>query len=287
MARRTSPRLSVRLPPVTAQRYPFFVDPDRAHELLGHERERIKSGQSRSWRKDREAAAEQGEPGDRGSENLYQGGSTRVSPRISLSSSRRSSVPRRDSRPELTGSPSRVASRFPTTASRLYRHLAHRRGARSTRAPIAAARSPSASGSQPGAVPRMQAPTLPNQSDRTAWAIDVLRDRDSNSGQRIAQFLCQSQIWLQCRRNIRSLIRLSPAESARISTRLAQDWASLPHEPERRTLPVACQIGVRGSRRLIQPAGHQVAVGVERHGNRRVAHDDAQRLRVHARGDQQ
>jgi hypothetical protein len=52
----------------------------------------------------------------------------------------------------------------------------------------------------------------------------LLRDRDSNSGQRIAQSLCQSQTWLQCRRNARSLIRPSPAESGRISTRLAQDW---------------------------------------------------------------
>jgi DnaK suppressor protein len=48
------------------------VDPDRAHELLGHERERIERAIAGLDEQDREAAAEQGEPGDRDSENLYQ-----------------------------------------------------------------------------------------------------------------------------------------------------------------------------------------------------------------------
>lgn len=54
------------------QRYSLFVDPDRAHELLGRERERIERAIAGLGEQDREAAAEQGEPGDRGSENLYQ-----------------------------------------------------------------------------------------------------------------------------------------------------------------------------------------------------------------------
>ena len=58
-------------------------------------------------------------------------------------------------------------------------------------------------------------------------------------------------------------------------------------ELERRTLPEPGEIGVRGSCRLIEPAGHQVPVGVESHSNGRVPHDDAKRLRVHARRDEQ
>jgi DnaK suppressor protein len=48
------------------------MDPDRARELLGHERERIEQAIASLGVQDREAAAEQGEPGDLGSENLYQ-----------------------------------------------------------------------------------------------------------------------------------------------------------------------------------------------------------------------
>jgi DnaK suppressor protein len=48
------------------------VDPDRARQLLARERERIEQAIAGLGDQDREAAAEQGEPGDRASENLYQ-----------------------------------------------------------------------------------------------------------------------------------------------------------------------------------------------------------------------
>jgi DnaK suppressor protein len=48
------------------------MDPGRARELLGRERERIEQAIASLGKQDREAAAEQGEPGDLGSENLYQ-----------------------------------------------------------------------------------------------------------------------------------------------------------------------------------------------------------------------
>jgi DnaK suppressor protein len=48
------------------------MDPDRAGQLLARERERIEQATAGLGEQDREAAAEQGEPGDRASENLYQ-----------------------------------------------------------------------------------------------------------------------------------------------------------------------------------------------------------------------
>jgi DnaK suppressor protein len=48
------------------------MDPDRASQLLERERKRIEQAIAGLGEQDREAAAERGEPGDRGSENLYQ-----------------------------------------------------------------------------------------------------------------------------------------------------------------------------------------------------------------------
>src|SRR5664279_164401 len=52
--------------------------------------------------------------------------------------------------------------------------------------------------------------------------------------------------------------------------------------------PEVCEVGVRLGCRLVEAAGHDVPlVGVERHGDRGVAHDRGERPRVHARGDHQ
>jgi DnaK suppressor protein len=48
------------------------MDPDRARQLLSAERQRIEHAIARLEEAEREAAAEQGEPGEAGSEDLYQ-----------------------------------------------------------------------------------------------------------------------------------------------------------------------------------------------------------------------
>ena len=48
------------------------MDPDRTRQLLARERERIEQAIASLDEVDREAAATQGEPGERGSEELYQ-----------------------------------------------------------------------------------------------------------------------------------------------------------------------------------------------------------------------
>ena len=48
------------------------MDLDRAHQLLARERDRINQATARPGHEDPEAASEQNEPGDRGSEDLYQ-----------------------------------------------------------------------------------------------------------------------------------------------------------------------------------------------------------------------
>ncbi len=48
------------------------MDPDRARQLLARERERIEQAIASLRSEDSGALAEQDEPGDRGSENLYQ-----------------------------------------------------------------------------------------------------------------------------------------------------------------------------------------------------------------------
>jgi DnaK suppressor protein len=57
---------------VCLQRYPVLMDPGRARQLLMLERERIEQAVAGLGDEDRETASEQSEPGDRGSENLYQ-----------------------------------------------------------------------------------------------------------------------------------------------------------------------------------------------------------------------
>jgi RNA polymerase-binding transcription factor len=48
------------------------MDLDRARQLLARERERLNLATARPGHEDPEAAAEQNEPGDRGSQDLYQ-----------------------------------------------------------------------------------------------------------------------------------------------------------------------------------------------------------------------
>ena len=48
------------------------MDPERARELLRQERERIEQATAGLGERDRETQADQDEPGDLGSENLYQ-----------------------------------------------------------------------------------------------------------------------------------------------------------------------------------------------------------------------
>jgi DnaK suppressor protein len=48
------------------------MDPDRVRELLRQERERIEQAMASLGERDRETQADEGEPGDLGSENLYQ-----------------------------------------------------------------------------------------------------------------------------------------------------------------------------------------------------------------------
>jgi DnaK suppressor protein len=58
--------------PRVLQRYPVYMDLDRARQLLARERDRISQATARPGHEDPEAASEQNEPGDRGSEDLYQ-----------------------------------------------------------------------------------------------------------------------------------------------------------------------------------------------------------------------
>jgi DnaK suppressor protein len=53
------------------QRYPDFMDPDRARQLLARKRERIEQAIAGLDDADQEAAAERSEPGESGSEELY------------------------------------------------------------------------------------------------------------------------------------------------------------------------------------------------------------------------
>jgi DnaK suppressor protein len=48
------------------------MDPDRARELLAQERERIEQARASLADRERDTQADQDEPGDLGSENLYQ-----------------------------------------------------------------------------------------------------------------------------------------------------------------------------------------------------------------------
>lgn len=48
------------------------MDPERAHQLLARERERIEQAIASLAEEDPDGGAEQDEPGDEGSENLYQ-----------------------------------------------------------------------------------------------------------------------------------------------------------------------------------------------------------------------
>jgi DnaK suppressor protein len=48
------------------------MDPDRARELLRQERDRIEQARASLAERERETQADQDEPGDLGSENLYQ-----------------------------------------------------------------------------------------------------------------------------------------------------------------------------------------------------------------------
>ena len=57
---------------VFLQRYPVLMDPDRARQLLARERQRIEQAITGLGSEDSGMVAEQDEPGDRGSENLYQ-----------------------------------------------------------------------------------------------------------------------------------------------------------------------------------------------------------------------
>jgi DnaK suppressor protein len=58
--------------PRVLQRYSLYMDLDRARQLLARERDRINQATARPGHEDPEAASEQNEPGDRGSEDLYQ-----------------------------------------------------------------------------------------------------------------------------------------------------------------------------------------------------------------------
>jgi DnaK suppressor protein len=58
--------------PRVLQRYSVCMDLDRARQLLARERDRINQATARPGHEDPEAASEQNEPGDRGSEDLYQ-----------------------------------------------------------------------------------------------------------------------------------------------------------------------------------------------------------------------
>ena len=118
-ARRTTRARAPTLQPVSVfVSYPPLMDPDRAGQLLAREREQIEQAIAELDQKSPEELAEQHEPGDGGSEDLYQKSSTRASPRISLPSSPRWKRARRHGlRPrEPSASPPRAASRFPTSA---------------------------------------------------------------------------------------------------------------------------------------------------------------------------
>ena len=97
------------------------MDPDRAGQLLAREREQIEQAIAELDQEGPEELAEQHEPGDGGSEDLYQKEFDAGLAGISLPSSRRWSARRHGSRREPSASPPRAASRFPTSASRLCR----------------------------------------------------------------------------------------------------------------------------------------------------------------------